>query len=281
MSNVDLQNIAESSARNILQTVHHIINSGNAVSPRGSKILEIEDGMLVLSPMYPCMSFEDRNLNIGYAKHEWIWKLSGDRYDASIAEHAKAWTNLKDVDGGYNSNYGQYFFGQQNGIDWVVKELIRDKDSRRAAIPLMNADHLRANNPDHVCTESITFRIRNGALNMSVNMRSNDFIWGFTNDAITFSCLYRLVYALLRPFYPDLLVGTYCHKADSLHIYERHWNMAKQIATNGMAKFKPVHIPMIETYQEAMLLIATQGKLSVEQLDQYEFSTDFYRWLVS
>lgn len=278
---ITYQEIARQSARNILQMVHHIMNSGQTVSPRGQKILEIENGSLDLSPLYPCMSFQDRGLKLDYAKKEWIWKLSGDRFDTSISEHAGAWANLKDVDGGHNSNYGQYFFGQQNGIDWVVKELIRDKDSRRAVIPLLNSDHLRTNNPDHVCTESISFRIRDDMLNMSVNMRSNDFIWGFTNDAITFSCLYRLVYALVRPFYPDLAVGVYHHKADSLHIYERHWKMARQIATNGMEKFFQVDIPMIPEYEEAMLLIATQGKLTLEELEAKPFSTNFYRWLIS
>lgn len=276
-----LATVAQGSGRSILQMVHHIINSGATVAPRGAKILEIEDGLLTLSPMFPCMSFEDRKINIQYAKQEWIWKLSGDRFDDSIAEHAKAWNGLKDVDGGYNSNYGQYFFGKQNGLEWVVNELIRDKDSRRAVIPMLNQDHLRTNNPDHVCTESISFRIRGDALNMSVNMRSNDFIWGFTNDAITFSCLYRMVFALLRPFYPELAVGVYCHKADSLHIYERHWPMARQIATNGMEKFTRIDIPMIEDAEEARLLIATKGKLKLEDLDKYAFSTAFYRWLIS
>lgn len=281
MSEQNLSAIAEQSGRNILTMIHHIMNSGREVSPRGAKIKEIEDGMLTLSPLFPCMSFEDRKMKIGYAKHEWIWKLSGDRFDDSIKNHASAWADLKDTDGGYNSNYGQYFFGQQNGFRWVVEELIRDRDSRRAVIPLLNQTHLRTNNPDHVCTESVSFRIRDGALNMSVNMRSNDFIWGFTNDAITFSCLYRLVYAALEPFYPDLQIGTYCHKADSLHIYERHWPMARQIATNGMEKWYLEEIPIISNPHEANLLIATQGKLESDDLRHYSFDTAFYHWLVS
>lgn len=276
-----LQQASNSNRDLFLEVLNGVMHNGSVLAPRGQKIREIENAMIELNPIYPCMSFTDRKFNLEYAKKEWIWKLTGNRYDESIKDHAKAWADLADVDGGYNSNYGQYFFGKQNGFEWVVHELIRDKDSRRAVIPLLNADHLRTNNPDHVCTESISFRIRDDRLNMSVNMRSNDVIWGLTTDAITFCLLYRMVYVYLREFYPELGIGIYNHKADSLHIYERHWPMANAILQAGPDAYTAIEIPWPFGFQEVEILRATGGKMTLEQLSEYPIELPFYSWLVS
>lgn len=266
-------------AETFLSVFRGIMKYGHESSPRGQRIIEQEDKMFAIDPRFPIMNFEDRNVNIDYFKREWIWKLSGDRYDDSIAKYAKAWGGLKDVDGGYNSNYGQYFFGKQNGFDWVVKELIRDKDSRRAIILLLNDEHLRTNNPDHVCTFSVGFRIRDNHLNMSVNMRSNDFIWGFTNDSFTFCMLYRLVYGYLKHFYPQLKIGLYTHKADSLHIYERHWDMTNKIISGGVAKYTPLVIPFPASLTEVQYIIATGCTTTADTIDTAKF--DLYNWIKS
>jgi thymidylate synthase len=278
--------IPYSNAIRFLQMLSDIMNDGPIVSPRGQNIRELEDYMFTINPMYPCMSFEARKFSLDYTKKEWLWKLSGDRFNKSILEHAKAWNGLADTDGGYNSNYGQYFFGHQQGFMWVLGELMRDKDSRRAMIPLANYTHLRVDNPDHVCTQSISFRIRDNKLNMSVNMRSNDAIWGLTNDAVTFSYLYRHLYAMLLPTYPDLKVGKYTHKADSLHIYERHWEMANKIIEDGIGKYFVVEIPHMDSETSACL-IATRGELDEAQIAFVEANNvkgskfEFYKWLKS
>ena len=73
---------------------------------------------------------------------------------------------------------------------------------------------LASPSPDVPCTIGFYFSIRDGALNMFVNMRSNDVIWGLTYDGWMFANLqHALAYAL------DLEVGEYHHFAMSLHIY--------------------------------------------------------------
>ena len=55
---------------------------------------------------------------------------------------------------------------------------------------------------------------------MSVNMRSNDLVFGFCNDQYFFSSLQKMVADDL-----GLSVGYYYHHAVNLHIYERHYEM--------------------------------------------------------
>ena len=64
---------------------------------------------------------------------------------------------------------------------------------------------------------------------MGVAMRSNDVVFGYCNDVFTFALFQQLMLNDLRAIYPDLELGNYYHHAGSMHIYERHYEMAKNI----------------------------------------------------
>lgn len=245
--------------------------SGFIVSPRGEAILEVEDGRIVFQPNDSIISsFGARQLNLNYCKQELLWYLRADRYDTSIEKHATMWKKLQQDDGGYNSNYGQYIFkGPNSQFAYVIETLQRDKDSRRAAMVLLNRDHLYHDNTDVVCTYAMSFRIRNNRLNMSVNMRSNDLIWGATNDVFCFGMIHRMLLAVLKDFYPYLTLGSYTHKADSLHVYERHWPMLELLVREGMSGYRYVGFPTITVDDVDELLNETKG------------SGEFAKWLNS
>jgi thymidylate synthase len=152
------------------------------------------------------------------------------------------WNSLIDDDGGINSNYGQYVFGEVKGIDFVVDELSKDKDSRRATIMILNNKQLKVGAKDVPCTYSLNFRIRNNKLKMSVRMRSQDAVFGMTNDAPCFSFIQECVYNLVKEYYPELEMGDYTHTADSFHVYARHYEMLEKMAT---AKYEPGFEPVI------------------------------------
>lgn len=220
------------------------LGEGRLVAPRGQRILELEDYRLDLD-MYdsPCTSFEDRKMSLDYAKAEARWYLRGDKADRSIEKHANLWPKIVQPDGTYFSNYGQYIFGERQ-FDWVVEELCRDIDSRRASIVLLKREHLFADNRDVVCTYGMNFRVRDQRLNMSVSMRSNDAVFGTTNDVFCFSIVYRMVFAAIKfTVCPALEPGRYVHKVDSLHVYERHWDMLKKILHKGINGYELVEVP--------------------------------------
>lgn len=186
---------------------------------------ELRNYSFEVLPYQYMTSFTARRFNLRYCLAEWAWYLRGDRFDTSIEQYATLWKKIKTADGGFNSNYGQYIFGERQ-FDWVVDSLVRDPNSRQASIQLLSRDHMYAGNPDVVCTHGINFQIRNGRLDMTVMMRSNDAIFGLTNDVFCFGQLLLMVHsALTRERYSGLKVGTYTHFACSLHVYERHWDM--------------------------------------------------------
>jgi len=236
---------------------------GELVSPRGQKVLEIQDYMITMGPRDRFTSYKARCFNLDYAKYEMLWYLTGDRYNRMITQSASMWEELEVPDGGgWNSNYGQYWFnleympGGGSGFDWVINQLTEDKDTRQAVIPMLCKDHLYLGNRDIVCTQCISFRIRKDVLFMSVNMRSQDAMWGFTNDTFCFSVLHEMVYVALRDsVYPDLQLGPYTHKADSFHVYERHFDMLDQIIDEGQDGYYSVQCPEIYDKREVMNLI--------------------------
>jgi thymidylate synthase len=250
--------------------------TGRKISPRGSEVVELLDAQITVYPEFPFQTFKARGYVCEYFKKEMRWKLGASRMDESIKEHAKMWETVQNPDGSFNSNYGQYWFGQQMGLMKVVFELIRDKDSRRAAIPMLRDDHLSPETRDTVCTESITFLIRENRLFCSVHMRSSDQIFGLGTDIPTFSVLMMMVHGLLMDVYPDLKLGTLTVTAASSHIYSRHYKMVERMMEEPPSEYGRIRLPMANTAAEVMKIVAMRG--------QYELSLvpdrwDLYRFL--
>jgi len=233
--------------------------NGFETAPRGQRIRELEDYKLTIDPMYPFMNFKHRNLKIEYFKKEMLWKLTGDPFNHAIMEHAKMWESVQNNDGSFNSNYGQYWFGEQMGLFVAFNELVKDLYSRRAVIPMLRASHIGPQVNDTVCTETVGFRIRDGKLNMSVHMRSSDQIFGLGTDIPTFAFLQRLLFGMLRSVYPELSIGNMTIVAMSSHIYERHFEMVTKILKEPtVAECSLMPIPSIS---EAFKIAASGGAI--------------------
>jgi thymidylate synthase len=214
---------------------------------------EIENQSLIVNPNYPFMTFKHRKYEVNYFKKEFRWKLTANKYDKSIQEHAKMWKSIINPDGTYNSNYGQFFFGPGHNIWDIVSELVRDPDSRKAYIPMLNVSHMAPHVIDTVCTLGVGFRIRDGKLNMSCYMRSSDIIFGLATDIPTFALLYRLVKGLL-PI--ELGIGIIHIISMSSHLYSRHYEMVRNIIDHPY--YESVQMPYCSS-EEAMKIIASRG----------------------
>lgn len=269
--------------RSIFQKIYrNIVKNGKYVSPRGLKVLELENYSYVLPPFVRFQNFQCRKLSINYIKSELLWYLRGDKTDLSILDKAKIWKEIVNDDGTLNSNYGQYIFGQTNQFDNVVSILSADKDSRRASIMLLNEGHLFSDTKDVPCTYSMNFRVRENRLNMSVHMRSQDAIYGMGNDAPAFSIIHEMMLNALREYYPELVYGDYFHIADSFHVYERHFGMLEKLAGKSLIDRKSKCRP--DRYMQ-VLCPQISGPDEVKFMRQLEFSDipknfKFTRWLL-
>lgn len=250
--------IYDESDRVFWDIFYRLKNGGRIVSPRGQKVLEVENFSYELPPFVRFCNFTCRKLKLSYIKQEFLWYLRGDPQDKEILKHSSMWGGLVNVDGSINSNYGQYVFGDINHFDDVVRTLEEDKDSRRASVTILSTKHLKMETKDVPCTYALNFRIRENKLNMSVHMRSQDAIFGMGNDAPAFSFIHEMVCCALRRKYPDLQLGNYHHIADSFHVYERHFSMLDEIVGGHQKRslYMNVFCPEISSPEEVDFLRA-------------------------
>ena len=111
-----------------------------------------------------------------------------------------------------------------NQIDFVIQELKRQPDSRRAVIAVRDnsADPFSS---DPACLQHIQFMIRNQRLHAKVLMRSNDATKAAFMNAFAFVMLQKRIADTLQ-----VEVGSYTHRANSFHAYERDYKLLKQYA---------------------------------------------------
>ena len=255
--------------------VSDVYEHGLNVEARGTKQKEMcFYGVTLENPTDLLISYPSRKFNPTYAVTEWLWYLSRNRSTVNIGKMAKIWDMIKDKNEECESNYGEYLFSTGQW-DWVVKELVDDKDSRRATIAVNQPYHKKANPLDIPCTQFIQFFIRDNELNMGVYMRSNDVIFGFCNDLFTFALFHQLMYNDLKEHYSDLKLGKYTHNAGSMHIYERHYEMAKNIINEGGENYSAsmeqikLRSNITSSYILSRELYLPQEDLSKEQIRQY------------
>ena len=158
-----------------------------------------------------------RKMPMRYAVGEFLWYLSGNNKLSAIRNYTSAWDRMSDDGEHVNSNYG-WCIKHKFGFDqWeYVKDLLKkDPNSRQAVIHIKTADNIPTK--DMNCTVCLQFLLRNGKLNLTTYMRSNDIWMGFPYDVFSFTAMQCLMAMEL-----DVEIGTYTHIAGSLHLYERN-----------------------------------------------------------
>ena len=173
---------------------------------------------------------------MSYMVAELIWYLAGDNSTEWISKYSKFWRDISDDGTTANSAYGARLFrphskiaqGRYTQLDYVVEELRSDPDSRRAVMHLRVPDDSIDAKLDVPCTLALQFFIRNGRLHQVANMRSSDLIFGIAYDIPAFTMFQELLANEL-----GVGMGTYTHTSNSLHIYQRHFEMAEKIIRSG------------------------------------------------
>jgi thymidylate synthase len=154
-----------------------------------------------------------------------------------------------------------YHLRMANQFDWILDELRRNPDSRRAIISVRDEEDLKSGNP--ACLQSVHYLLRNGKLHCKVLFRSNDATKAAYMNAFALVCLQkRFADALNVP------VGSYTHRANSFHVYERDWAMfdgyVKRIKSDAETAFSYIG-DWDELMDEAKPAIAEMAKKLFEQ----------------
>jgi len=171
-------------------------------------------------------------VNQEYVDKEIDWYMSGSTNINDIygdeREPPQAWKYSANRHGEINSNYGHLIFDDKyfRQYEQALIELTENPDSRRACMiynrPSIQVEFQENSKNDFICTNAVTYYIRNGELQAVVQMRSNDVVFGYKND-------YAWQQYVLKTLASDLGIepGAIQWQVQNLHVYERHFNLVK------------------------------------------------------
>src|SRR6266516_4264684 len=209
--------------------IRRIMADGYETSPRGMKTKELMHVDVHFDCPNEYVFYNDvRNVNPVMHVVELMYFLNGREDDVLATTWLKGMENYLNpetrlFDGGYGPSIAR-------GLPHVFHELQRDKDTRRAVIPILRPDHVvrMSHTNDYPCNPLMGFNLRGGDLNMWVVTRSQDMMQGYIYDQLEFRLLQLMMSRALQ-----VEVGAFDHHIVSCHLYERDFE--KAVASLGKA----------------------------------------------
>jgi thymidylate synthase len=232
-----------------------LLSEGILRDVRGHRCFELPEPYMfkITQPTARWVTIPARKWNVALPYAESLWLASGRNDMAFITHYLKHMSNYSDdgfyMRGGYGPRFRHY-----NGtmIDYQIADtdfnvncvdqfayieacFKEDKDTRRAVISL--GDPMKdefdekgqlKQTKDIPCTRMLHFiqDANTHKLNLVVNMRSNDLLWGA-------SAVNIFNYTFMLEYFSCILgleMGSYFHIANNFHYYENLQNMVKDVA---------------------------------------------------
>jgi thymidylate synthase len=271
---------------------HAVLSAGEDVCVRGLHTKELLNTQLVLqNPRLCLLKSKARALDFRYLIGELCFFLSGSTDLAFISHYSKFWNSISDDGVTVNSAYGFRLFAKQlsatgtnTNFKYALACLIEDKTTRKAVMTIYDARTDSKKSGDNPCTMYVQFIIRNNALNMIVNMRSNDIWLGLPYDMPFFALVQEMMLITLRDVYPDLQLGWYEHNAMSFHAYARHYESLEKVAYEPLTG-EPLLRPCLSAYDVASdfnYMLNAEFNLRMGcHIAQITVPTPFQTWAIS
>ncbi len=182
-----------------------------------------------------------------------------------LSQASSVWTTLADQEGKIASNYGYYVFHQRipeagniTQYDWVMLNLEKNLDSRKAFININQPMHKITTSLDFPCTLGMQFYVEDNYLCCTVSSRSTDIYTGLPYDMGFFSFVTELVYNDLKSRLPeekakDLKLGHVTMKANFTQIYDKtRTQVLALLAKDHSEKMTEEVMPKIENAAEVL-----------------------------
>lgn len=246
--------------------------AGPVVAPRGERTREVLfDQFAITNPRARLLTSPARRWNAGFAAGELCWYLRGAEDVASLSYYNKRAGRWSDDGETLAGAYGPRVF---SAWDLMLNELARDNSSRRAVVSILAPLDARAaasGTKDVPCTVALQFFLRRykggshggtfGALQLHAvaTMRSCDVIWGLAYDVFSFTFFQELAVLGLRARGVACELGSYVHQAASLHVYERHWEMA--LAITRETGSPPALMPALDSLGDVRALLSDEVEI--------------------
>lgn len=228
--------IHAATADNLWLQAHAWYKDGTATMSEGGRnglTAEVLHAALSLSdPRQRWIASREPALNPAFALAEVIWIVQG-RQDAAFLNYFNP--RLPQF-AGYGSTYSGAYghrLRRRMGFDQLgqaAAALTSNPLSRQVVLQIWDAvsdlpePDGSPRSPDVPCNLASMLKVRNGRLEWTQVMRSNDLILGLPHNLVQFTSLQEIMAGWI-----GMEVGTYNHLSDSLHVYERDFQSIAQL----------------------------------------------------
>lgn len=212
-----------------VDSVNDVLQNGVDVRVRGKLTRELLGRVTSLDRPYERYLFVPKRHNDVFAQFaETMWMLAGRNDIAWLTGYLPRAPEFSDDSETWRGAYGprlRRWAGSVDQLDEVRRLLTTDMVSRRAVMMLFDPGQDYAESKDIPCNNWLSWIARSGKLHLSVAIRSNDAMWGFSGvNAFEWSILQELM-----SFWLGLDEGAVTFFATSFHLYDIHFDRVRQM----------------------------------------------------
>ena len=275
-----------------LDALHHVLNNGEDVSDRtgtGTRSVFGYQMRFNLQDGFPAVT--TKRLAWKAVVGELLWFLEGSTDERRLAEitfekdrselvgKSTIWTANADAQGkalGYDNTDTKKELGPVYGyqwrnfgglswhadlsdgfdqIDWLIKEIKSNPDSRRLILSAWSADQidLMALPPCHTLAQ---FRVINGKLSCQLYQRSADMFLGVPFNIASYALLTHMIARIC-----DLEVADFVWTGGDCHIYNNHMDQVTEQVSRDPQAMPHLLMPAFNTLDELLATKTSQYKL--------------------
>ncbi|MGP0223299.1 MULTISPECIES: thymidylate synthase [unclassified Paenarthrobacter] len=228
-----------------------IETTGSEVLARGQNQREIIGYRTTMtSPQERVVVLPGRKNNIFAQIAETLWVLAGRDDMDFLSRYLPRAVDFSDNGTTWRAAYGprlRKWNGQVDQLAGVLQRFHEDINTKRAVASIYDPASDFVDSKDVPCNNWLNFIQRDGRLHLNVSVRANDAIWGFSGiNVFEWSVTLELIAASL-----GLAVGELNWFVGSMHVYERHYSVARRITSNAPVE-SPYHygvrsLPILST----------------------------------
>jgi thymidylate synthase len=205
-----------------------LISNGTVVEVRGSRVRELRNHLTVIErPRERCPFIPHRGNDIIASLAETLWVVAGRDDFGWLSAFLPRAARFSDDGTTWRAAYGPRL-RNWNGVDQLAETrrlLMNDHLTRRAAMSLYDPDRDFVQSKDIPCTNWLHWLAREGKLHLTIGMRSNDVMWGFSGvNSFEWSILQDMM-----AFWIGAATGDATYLATSFHLYAHHDMRASKI----------------------------------------------------
>jgi thymidylate synthase len=209
------------------QKIADAFHPSNSVTAQASRIGPTREilhaAISVSDPRQRWVVARNPPMSLAFALAEIIWIMSGRNDSAFLNYFNRGLPHYAGHGSCYHGAYGFRLRKRLNvdQLERAYQALVKNPDSRQivlqiwdSTVDLPTADGMPLS-PDIPCNIVAILKVRDGALEWTQIMRSNDLFRGLPYNFVQFTTMQEIMAGWLK-----IKVGSYNHISDSLHIYE-------------------------------------------------------------